>query len=106
MTSRWLFVLLVALPAAVLAQSEAELDRFTRLDRACEAAREKKLAPLRAQKVEACVAQERRPRAECEQEMATYGNTRGKAGGGAIGGLYYDLPECVAAAEAREKYRQ
>lgn len=99
-------LMLLVLPAAVLAQSEAELKRYEELDRQCEAAREKKLAPLRAEKIEACVKNDKRSRADCEDEFAEYGNTRGKAGGGAIGGMFYDLPECVTAAAARSQYRQ
>src|SRR5262249_5721379 len=88
------------------AQSDAELKRYADLDQKCEAARQKKLAPLRAQKVDACVKVERRSRDECEADFAEYGNTRSKAGGGAVGGMFYDLPECVAATAARNEYRQ
>lgn len=99
-------VLLLLLPLGVSAQSDEEQKRFAELDRRCEAAREKKLAPLRAEKIEACVKNDKRARAECEDEFAEFGNTRGKAGGGAIAGMFYDLPECVAAAAARSQYRQ
>jgi hypothetical protein len=101
-----IIVVMSVLPLSALAQSEAELKRYADLDQQCEAAREKKLAPLRAQKIDACVNQEKRSRADCESELGTFGNTRGKAGGGAIGGLFYDLPECVAATSARNQYRQ
>ncbi|HTT10422.1 MAG TPA: hypothetical protein VMG60_06000 [Burkholderiaceae bacterium] len=97
---------LVLLAPAVLAQTEADLKRFAELDRQCEAAREKKLAPLRAEKIEVCVKNDKRTRADCEDEFAEFGNTKGKAGGGAISGLFYDLPECVAATAARSQYRQ
>lgn len=99
-------IVLLLLSPGAYAQSEAELKRYAELDRQCEAAREKKLAPLRAQKIEACVKVDKRPRAQCEDELAAYGNTRPKAGGGAIGGMFYDLPECVAATAARNQYRQ
>jgi len=99
-------LILIVVPAAVLAQSEQEMKRYEELDHQCEAAREKKLAPLRKEKIEACVKNDKRPRADCEDEFAEYGNTRGKAGGGAVGGMFYDLPECVAAAAARSQYRQ
>lgn len=99
-------LLLVLLAPGVSAQSEAELKRYAELDRRCEAAREKKLAPLRTQRIEECVKVNKRPRAQCEDELSSYGNTRAKAGGGAIGGMFYDLPECVAATAARNQYRQ
>jgi len=98
------FLLLPQLSA--LAQSEAELKRYADLDRQCEAQREKKLAPLRAKKIDACVKEEKRSPAECEDEFGSFGNTRGKSGGGAISGMFYDLPECVAASAARNQYRQ
>lgn len=98
--------LLIAVSAAARAQSEEELKRYAELDRACEAARAKKLAPLRAQKIEACVREEKRPRAVCEREYAEWGNTQPLAHGRARGGLFYDLPECVAADQARRQYRQ
>lgn len=99
-------VALVAVAAAAHAQSEEELKRYAELERACEAARAKKLAPLRAEKIEACVRDEKRPRAQCEREYAEWGNTQPLARGRARGGLFYDLPECVAAEQARRQYRQ
>jgi hypothetical protein len=87
------------------AQDAAELRRLEDLDKRCETERARALAPLRARLVAQCVNDNKRPRAECEAEFADYGNTRGTARG-AVGGRFYDLPECKAAADAREKYRQ
>jgi hypothetical protein len=101
-----LLLALICATTAALAQSEAELKRYAELDRSCEAAREKKLAPLRAEKIEACVKEQKRSRADCQAEFESFGNTRAKAGGGAIGGMFYDLPECLAATAARNAYRQ
>jgi len=99
-------LLVLWLPLGALAQSEAELGRYAELDRQCETAREKKLAPLRAEKIEACVREQKRPRTDCETELANFGNTQAKAGGGAVGGMFYDLPQCLAATAARNQYRQ
>jgi hypothetical protein len=96
----------LSLPGPALAQTDAEMKRMDELDRVCEAAREKKLAPLRAERIERCVRDERRPRADCETEYAHWGDTRTTAGGRARAGLYYDLPECVEAFKAREHYRR
>jgi hypothetical protein len=69
-----------------------------RLDAACEAAREAKLAPLRAQYIEECVQKQQRPdRASCERFYADFGNRSGNRPP-----LFYDLPECVAAHEHRK----
>ncbi|MCX8114006.1 MAG: hypothetical protein N3D71_02920 [Burkholderiaceae bacterium] len=96
---------LVGVPAA-LAQSEAELKRLDELDRKCEAARLAKLVPIRAELIDRCVRIDKRPREVCESEFAHYGDTKATAHGKAIAGLFYDLPECVAAFEARQKYRR
>ena len=106
MSARLYPLVLLVVSIGVFAQDESELKRYAELDRQCEAAREKKLAPLRAQKIEACVRDQRRSRADCEGDLADFGNTHSKAGGGAIGGILYDLPECVAATRARNQYRQ
>ena len=95
-------VLLVA-ATTVAAQSRSAPDRFAELDAACEAARLQKLTPLRQQKVRECVKTARQSRAQCEAEFADWGDTQGLAGGGARAGLFYDLPECKAAAEARQR---
>ena len=78
-------------------------DRFEkeqkRLDAACEAAREKKLAPERERHIEECVAKKQRPdRATCERFYADYGNQSGNRAP-----LYMDLPECVEAFEHRRQ---
>ena len=52
-----------------------------------------------------CVADNKRSREQCEADFADYGNTRGTTRG-AVGGQFYDLPECKAAFDARQKYRQ
>ncbi len=93
-------------PALVAAQSADELKRYEELDRKCEQARYRKLAPIRVAKIDRCVKVEGRARADCAGEFSVYGNTHGTAGGGAVGGLFYDLPECVTAFEARGRYRQ
>ncbi len=86
-----LVVLLIVIPLTALAYDRAEKER---LDAECEAAREQKLAPQRANYVEECVAKGERDRDGCERYYSDYGN---RAGGRAP--LYYDLPECVKAFE-------
>lgn len=99
-------IALALLAAPALAQTEPEMKRLDDLDRVCEAAREQRLAPLRAERVERCVTIEKRSREQCTAEYANWGNTQPLAGGRARSGLFYDLPECVAAAEARQRYRR
>jgi len=72
-------------------------DEQARLDAACEAARQEKLAPLRAGFIDECV--EKSPdRAACERFYADFGNQSGNRAP-----LFYDLPECVEAFEFRRK---
>ncbi len=91
---------------AAFAQSEAELKRLDELDRKCEAARAAKLAPIRAELIDRCVRIDKRPRETCEREFARYGDTRATGRGKAVAGLFYDLPECTEAFEARGRYRR
>lgn len=82
-------VFLLALPAHAGDRDQASLDA------ACETAREKKLAPLRAGFIDECVEKNQRPdRATCERFYADYGNQSGQRAP-----LFYDLPECVKAFE-------
>ena len=84
---------LVLATGVARAGDDDRVARQAELDAACEAAREAKLAPLRAQFVEECVAKEQRPdRAACERYYADYGSRSGDRAP-----LFYDLPECVAA---------
>lgn len=75
--------------------------RQAQLDAACEAAREQKLAPIRRQFVEQCVADGQfDSREECETYYADYG-----AQSGHRAPLFYDLPPCVEAFEYAQSER-
>lgn len=85
-----LCLLLVSATAWADENSDAEQ---ARLDQACQAAREEKLAPERAALVQECVANKERPdEASCERFYADYGNQAGSRAP-----LYMDLPACVEA---------
>lgn len=77
------------------AQKQAELDK------ACEAAREQKLAPERQQHIDDCVQQKTKNQAECEGFYADYGARSGNRAP-----LFYDLPECEEAFAYKKSYRQ
>jgi hypothetical protein len=84
-------MILVALPTQASEQAK--------LDAACEAARERKLAPLRAGFIEECIEKKQRPdRAACERFYADFGNQAGNRAP-----LFYELPECVKAFEYRRR---
>lgn len=95
-------VVLLAAVAGPAGATEEDRDAIlARLDAACEAARQEKLAPLRLQYVEECVDKKERPdRQSCERFYADFGNRSGNRAP-----LFYDLPECVAAHDYRMKDR-
>jgi len=106
MTRLALLVLLAVVSLPARPQTAAEMKRLAELDAICEAARERKLAPLRAERTERCVREEKRPLEACRAENAHWGNTSAIRGRGARAGMFYDLPECLAAFEARQAYRR
>jgi len=101
MKSLILLVLILIVTAPVLANESREAKQ-ARLDGVCEVARQERLAPMRKQVVEECVANKELPnRAECERFYADYGE---RMGGRAP--LFYDLPECVTAFEFQQSVRE
>ena len=77
------------------------------MDQQCENARAAKLAPVREQLARKCEQEERylgNKKRDCALEVSTYGDTFSGARGASIRGMYYDLPECVAASEAWKKW--
>ena len=92
-------VLLLALPAAGLADDRRA--RQAELDQACEAARAVALQEARAELTRECVAAGDGDQASCSEKFATHGNRAGSRPA-----LFYDLPECEAAAEFQRSSRQ
>lgn len=87
------FILFVALLVNPAQAKESREEKQARLDAACEAARQEKIAPLRQQVIEECVANKELPsRQECERFYAPYGERTGRKAA-----MFYDLPECVTA---------
>ena len=73
------------------------------LDVLCEEEREKRLAPEREQLIKICVGETRSSQEHCENYYSDYGAAILNDGTGLIQrALYVDLPECVAAWEARQ----
>ena len=103
--SRLLLAVMLNLWLIQPALAAREPDRDTmqaELDEACEIARERKLAPLRAEFVEECVRERQlSSRRECETFYADYGAQSGNRAP-----LFYDLPECVEAFEYQNSNRR
>jgi uncharacterized protein DUF4124 len=73
------------------------------LDRRCEAAREKIIAPLRKAEIEKCIQTETGDQAWCEVFWADYGDARRTASGMITPRLFHDIPECVEALDERHR---
>lgn len=99
MRCRTVALLLVVLPLAARADDRAS--RQAELDRACEAAREEALGPIREELREDCLA-DGKDAAFCRRQAEGYNGAR--AGGGAP--LFYDLPACAAAFEYQRGQRR
>ena len=102
-TSSIILILLLLMITTVDAVADRNRDQEqARLDAVCEQAREKQLAPMRAQFVEECVQnKEQADRKACETFYADFGAQSGRRAP-----LFYDLPECVEAFEYQNSQRQ
>jgi hypothetical protein len=87
-------------PAAALQPASAM--SLEELDRICEDARERAIAPLRAAAIEECEAAPRRSDPEyCERFHATFGEAARIANGATKPRMFNELPECVQAEQER-----
>ena len=75
-----------------------------KLDAACNAAREAKLAPEREALIKKCV-KEGKSQSSCNSYYKSYGDATGNSGNYTVR-KYDNLPECEAAREARSKHRE
>jgi hypothetical protein len=73
------------------------------LDRRCEAAREEKIAPLRAAEIAKCVQAGTGDQDWCETFWADYGAPVRTVSGGFTPRMFNDLPECTEAWEERNR---
>jgi hypothetical protein len=72
------------------------------LDRICEEAREREIAPLRAAAIEECEASPRRSDPEyCERFHSTFGEAMSLENGGTQPRMFNELPECIQAEQER-----
>jgi len=88
-----LSIVFVSLSINPALAKESREDKQASLDAACEVERQKKIAPMKKQVIEECVANEElSSRQECERFYADYGERTGRKAA-----LFYDLPECDTA---------
>src|SRR5262245_18218232 len=95
-------IVLLASPLPVFADLAAEV---AALERKCEEAREAKLKPLREAEIAKCKASKREDPAFCDRYWSDYGNAVRQPNGTMSPRKFDDLPECVAAENARTKLR-
>lgn len=77
---------------------------FKQLDTLCGKEREKRLAPEREQLIQNCITNQRKSPEYCERYYSDYGAAQRINGTDNMRpALYRDLPECIAAFEARRK---
>ena len=102
-TSSIILIFLFLIITTVDAVADRKRDqKQAKLDAVCEQAREKQLAPMRAQFVEECVQnKEQSDRKACETFYADFGAQSGRRAP-----LFYDLPECVEAFEYQNSQRR
>lgn len=86
---------------AVAADERMTKDEVSRLEAACESAREARLAPLREAEIRKCKAEPRNEPAWCERYWADYGNATRRPNGTMTPRMFDDLPQCVQAEAAR-----
>jgi len=96
-----LILLFIIVTSSDSLADRARDQKQAKLDAVCEQAREKQLAPMRAQFVEECVQNKEQPdRKACETFYADFGAQSGRRAP-----LFYDLPECVEAFEYQNSQR-
>ena len=95
--------LLLGVPALVLADEAADV---VALEGKCEAARAVRIKPLRDAEIAKCKAEGRNDPGYCERFWSDYGNAHRMANGVMSPRMFDDLPECIAAAQARKALKQ
>jgi hypothetical protein len=73
------------------------------LDRRCEAARKKIIAPLRKAEIEKCIQTETGDQGWCETFWADYGDAQRTSSGVMIPRQFHDIPECTEALNERHR---
>lgn len=86
-------------------EHHADMDRMDarQLEELCEQEREKRLAPERARLVRQCIERGDKSKRWCQDYYEDWGSAVRSSPTTVRPALYYDLPECIAAREAREK---
>ena len=95
----WALALLIPCLAGA-ADDEAQVRK---LEEQCESAREARLKPLRDAEIERCIEEQRNDPGYCQRYWSDLGNAVRLPNGRVQPRMFDDLPECVAAQEARRQ---
>lgn len=101
-------LMLFLLPALTVSSQGFGADlSLEEMERRCQDARERNIAPLRQAAIEECVSRRRnsRTREHCERLYEGFGQGGGTVNGGVRAGMFIDLPECVEYFEAQDRQR-
>jgi hypothetical protein len=95
-------ILLSSISCSVQSQSLTR-EQAGRLMDQCRQEREDKIAPLKAQAIEDCVARGMDTRDTCERKNRNFGE---RSNVGAVTGLFWDLPVCQQALDAEQYFKR
>ena len=87
----------------VAAAAELTEQQVQAMEQKCETAREAKLKPLRDAEIARCKSERGTDPDYCERYFRNYGDSMRSANGTMTPRMFHDLPECVAALEARQE---
>lgn len=99
------FLILVLLGPPLVALAD-EAANVAALEAKCDAARAAHIKPLRDAEIAKCKADGRNDPGYCERYWSDYGNAHRMANGVMSPRMFDDLPECMAAAQARKALNQ
>jgi len=81
--------------------TETTAPSYEELSAVCEQAREARIAPLRQAEIDRCISESRKDPDHCERYYSDYGSAFRGFHGKMVPRMFADLPECVAADQAR-----
>ena len=109
MLTKLIQVIFYCFAFSLAALASAQEPSLQQLQQRCEQAREAKIAPLRQEAIEECVARESRRRdvqEHCERFYSDFGQGGRTASGHFRQPMFNDLPECVEYREAEAQSRE
>ena len=100
---RFIAMLTLALSLPAIAGTSITREDAEDLMAECQAQRETRIAPLRQEAIEDCLARGQGSRENCERRNTAYGQ---RSVGGSRIGMFWDLPVCGKALEAEQYFRR